>query len=199
MIEPLKGLKGFSAWAVYNKVAFNLIFLLQFNRKDPDFEALFKKADKSESLDELRALIPQIIERTHNNVLNHQLCIQTLKKADKNTRLLMMLEALQYADLSDDEILRLLALHKDNNEVFYNKSNIANINTEDLVPLMLESLDACADLNVDLFLVDNEQIDDLKGKRINIKNEVADILANNPDVNTSELLTLAIKRALKGR
>jgi len=199
MIEPLKGLKGFSAWAVYNKIAFNLIFLLQFNRKDPDFKALLKKANESDNIDELRALIRQIIERAHSNVLSHKLCIQTLKKADKNTRLLMMLEALQYADLSDDEILRLLALHKDNNEVFYNKSNIANINTADLVPLMLESLDACADLNVDLFLVDNEQIDDLKGKRINIKNEVADILANNPDVNTSELLTLAIKRALKGR
>jgi hypothetical protein len=196
MIE-LIGLKGIAAWSVYNKIAFNLLFIRRFNVQKVDHALLVREISALDDLAEIKKRLPELEEtgrRTHKSAA---FCIEALKQAEEIDRRLMMLEALAYSDLDDDEAFRLLAVHEDANGIPYSRSNINNLAVKDSTELMIQTLLSCCDQHVDLGLVTEQEIEDLGAYRVDIKSEAADILGANSDLSVGELLSLAIKKALK--
>jgi hypothetical protein len=196
MIE-LKGLKGIAAWSVYNKVAFNLIFIRRFNVAKVDHAKLVVELLALETIEEIKNKLPDLVQtsaRTHKSAAR---CIEAMKHAPQLEKRLMLLEALSFCDLDDDEVYRLLAIHKDENGIPYSKANINNFKVVDSTELIIQTLIACSDQYVDLGLLTGREIDDLDGYRVDIRSEAADILGANSDMSVGELLSLAIKKALK--
>jgi hypothetical protein len=194
----LAGLKGFSAWSVYNKVAFNLVFLRQFVAKKRDFYSEVASIISLDDIDQMKSQLSQLTAGDFNLEFSISDCITAFKGADDDGRRLMLLEALNFSNMTDDEVLSLLSLHTDENNIPYSKANIGNIKIDVLMPLIIESLLMCSHVDVDLLIVTGEEMSMLDGKRVDVRAEAGDILANSPSVSVADLLALAIKKAFKG-
>lgn len=196
-MNELKGLKGVSAWLVYNKVVFSLVFLRRFNMTHNDQLLKIDDLQQCETLAEFKAAAQELsTEKFKTIFFTQEECIQMFKSAGAVEQRKMLLEALTITALSDDEVLRLLSCHRDSNGVPYSRVNIKNMLTGDIMPLLLESLLYCAGLDCDLSLLDESDFQLIKGKRVTINDELNDTLSTAPEIETGNLIALSIKRVL---
>lgn len=200
MIEKeLLGLKGFSAWSVYNKLCFNILFCRAYNFKRPKLSEIIEKALNCDDIDEIKQLIPEIAHQSDRVFFTHEEVIRDFKKCSDKDRELLFLEALTFCDLSDEDAIRLLSLHKDINNIQYNKENIINIKTVDLVPMLIESLIFCSHQHIDLGIVTDQEISALNNERVSVSKEASEILSANSEISVKDLIALALKKAFSGR
>lgn len=195
MIE-LTGIRGMSAWLVYNKVIFALPFITENRAASRPFSRELARGVALETVEELREFIAGLNVETMPRLMTQAEAVGAFKTKGERARQLALLECMTHSSLSDDEVMRLLAVHKDGNGIPYGKANIANLSTSKASELMLDTLLACSMVDVDLSLVSSAELDDLGGKRLDIKNEAVDLLAQGPNLSVGELLSLAIKRCL---
>lgn len=196
-MDELTGLKGFSAWNVYNKVAFSLVFCRAYNLKRVEHSETIKKALESDDLETIKALIPQLVKHAESAIFSHAEVLADFKTLDDESRSLLFLEALTFCDLDEADVFRLLALHKDANGIGYSKANAGNIPTADLVPLMLESLVFCSRVDIDLGIISRDELDALDGQRVSVTSEAGAILGSNSNISLKDLIALSLKKAFK--
>lgn len=202
-----KGLKGYTAWTVYNKVVFNLVFIRVFTHKlaglkagiDEVEEIFASDADDKTKLKDLEVLVPVMWDALllDGEDTTHGYALDMFKHSDEETQRSMLFEALMYADLSNDEKIALLAMNKDGNGIPYGKANVKSLDTDKLVDMLMNTLVACSRVDVNMTLIDNTQLEELDGKRIDINDEVAEVLTSNPDTDTGSVIGLAITKAWK--
>ena len=192
----LRGLKGFSAWSVYNKVAFNLVFIKRFNLDTEAFLNNLALVCNEKDINTVRKMLPTLAEtgRQINKTPDH--CITEFKAADRGERSKMLVEALTYSDLDDDDVMRLLALHSDQNGLPYGSANINNLDVKTMFNLILDTLLCCSEIDCDFSLMTDEDKEYLGDKRVSIKQQAAEILQSNSDLPVEDLIALGIKKAL---
>lgn len=195
-MNQLKGLKGFSAWSVYNKVVFNLVFIREFNIDKEDFLSCLARLCTEKNLKKVREGLPQLAEFGAQVHKTPQYCIEQFKSRTRAEKTAMIVEALTFADLDDDEVMRLLALHDDQNGMPYGAANINNLEVGTIFNMIVETMLNCSDLTCDFSLMSQKNQDDLGSKRVSIKEVVADILQHNGDLPTEDLIALAVKKTL---
>jgi hypothetical protein len=196
MIKNLNGLKGFSAWGVYNKVAFNLIFIREFNLDKYAFLENVARLTAEKDIVIIREELPLLAETAQRVHKTASYCLQEFKKGDRVARSKMLIEALTVTTLDDDEVMRLLAVHVDSNGMSYSKANIANLSAGEIFNLMILTMLECSDVDCDLSLMTENDKKVLDKHRVSIKEQAADILQHNADLPVEELIALGIKKAL---
>jgi hypothetical protein len=197
MIKGLIGLKGFSAWSVYNKVVFNLIFNREFNEDKHTFLNNVAELVAETDIVTIRENLPDLAitsKRVHKTAKH---CILDFKSRDRAKRAEMLTEAITFSNLDDDEVLRLIAVHVDSNGMPYSKVNVSNLNIGELFNMMINTMLDCSELDCDLSLMSQDNKSVLGNGRVNIKEQVAEILENNGDLPVDELIAIGIKKALK--
>ena len=123
-------------------------------------------------------------------------CIEQFKQRTREQKTAMIVEALTFADLDDDEAMRLLVLHNDANGMPYGTANINNLEVGTIFNMMIETMLNCSEITCDFSLMSDKNRDDLGAGRVSIKEVVADILQHNGDLPTEELIALAVKKTL---
>lgn len=194
----LIGFKGVSAWLVYNKVVFNLPFIRENRAASRRFSHELAEAAALEDVEAMRAFILSLTTDSIPRAMSHAECLEAFKAKAPSHRRAALLECLTYADLSDDEVMRLLAVHSDANGIPYTRASLGNLKVADVTPMMLDTLVAASAVDVDLSLVTAAEVDMLGGKRLDVKAETADILAQTPTIGVGEALALAIKKCFGG-
>lgn len=190
MIE-LKGFKGVSAWLVYNKVIFALPFTKFFSYHRRDFVA--ELAETLTLNDEhLRLWASTLTAADVPSNKSQADCLAEFKELPDDVKKLVILDCMTLTDITDDEVLRLLAVHKDANGIPYSKASINNLNIENITPMMLETLCAASNVSIDMMLTTKEDIAALKGLRVDVRDHIA---AGVDDVG--EALAIATKEAIK--
>lgn len=197
-MKELIGVKGVSAWLVYNKVAFHLPFIQENRAGSRRFSEELATAARLETVDELRAFILELNVSVIPQPMSQAACIAAFKAKGPDARKMALLECLTFADLTDDEVVRLLAVHNDTNGIPYSRANMGNIALSELTPMLLETLLAASLVDVDLSLVTAAEISTLDGQRLDVKAEAAEILTQTPVMGVGELLSLTIKNCFKG-
>lgn len=190
MIE-LKGFKGVSAWLVYNKVIFALPFTKFFSYHRRDFVA--ELAESITLSDEhLRLWASTLTAADIPSNKSQADCLAEFKELPEDVKKLVILDCMTLTDITDDEVLRLLAVHKDANGIPYSKASINNLNIENITPMMLETLCAASNVSIDMMLTTKDDIAALKGLRVDVRDHIA---AGVDDVG--EALAIATKEAIK--
>lgn len=190
MVE-LKGLKGVSAWLVYNKVIFALPFTKFFSMHRRDFNQ--ELAEQMLLSDEhFRIWASMLTEADIPSNKSQEQCLTEFKELPEEVRKLIILDCMTLTDITDDEVLRLLAVHKDANGIPYSKASVNNLLIESITPMMLETLCAASDVYIDMMLVTKEDLAALKGMRVGIKEHIS---IGSDD--TGEILAMATKEAIK--
>lgn len=190
MIE-LKGFKGVSAWLVYNKVIFALPFTKFFSYHRRDFVA--ELAETLTLNDEhLRLWASTLTAADVPSNKSQADCLAEFKELPDDVKKLVILDCMTLTDITDDEVLRLLAVHKDANGIPYSKASINNLNIENITPMMLETLCAASNVSIDMMLTTKDDIAALKGLRVDVRDHIA---AGVDDVG--EALAIATKEAIK--
>lgn len=190
MIE-LKGFKGVSAWLVYNKVIFALPFTKFFSYHRRDFVA--ELAETLTLNDEhLRLWASTLTAADIPSNKSQADCLAEFKELPEDVKKLVILDCMTLTDITDDEVLRLLAVHKDANGIPYSKASINNLNIENITPMMLETLCAASNVSIDMMLTTKDDIAALKGLRVDVRDHIA---AGVDDVG--EALAIATKEAIK--
>lgn len=194
----MTGFRGLSAWLVYNKVVFALPFITENRAASRRFSLELVKALQLDNLEELREFVAGLAGRPAAGTMTQAEAITLFKEKGPAARKLALLECLTQSDLTDDESLRLLAVHRDGNGIPYGKANVGNLTTCKAADLMMETLLACSMVDVDLSLVSSAELEALGNYRVDVKAEAVDLLATAPTMSVGELLSLAIKKVLKG-
>ena len=190
----LQGLGGFSAWLVYNKIVFSMIYLRRFNVAHNDQLALIEQLKTCETAEEFKTVSDLLTTDKITTVFySHAEIVGIFKDANNIEREKMLLESLTNIELSENDILSLLSLHKDSNNIPYCKANIKNLQVSELMPLLMSVLLSCSDLNVDFSLLSETDLNDLKNKRISITDEANEVLIKSPNIGTGELIALTVK------
>lgn len=193
----LEGLKGVSAWLVYNKIVFSLVFLRRFNVIHNDQLTFIELLKTCENLADYKDVAAKLNSDKFKKLSFSQAeTITFFKSANDTDKTNMLLEALTITELDDDDCLRLLSLHEDSNGVPYSRNNIKSMQSGDIVPLMLKTLLACASLDCDFSLMTEDDLNLFKKGRVNINDEASEILVNNSTIETGNLLSLAVKRLI---
>ncbi len=192
----LEGLEGVSAYLVYIKVAHGLAFCHEFNAMHNDQLAIIA-AIKAAQDEELFNLIGELnsdkFKKVHFSMPEIVIFFKSQSVGNKKR---LLLEALSRISLSNDEVMRLLALHDDKHGISLGSHNIVNLGIDEIIPKVLDSLIACSEINCDDALLSESDKSALSGCRISILNEVSEILTNNPRLSLKNILPLAIKKAL---
>lgn len=190
MVE-LKGFKGVSAWLVYNKVIYALPYTKYFSMHRRDFNA-----ELAESLtlsdEHFRIWASMLTEADIPSNKTHAECLYEFKGLPDDVRKLVILDCMTMTDITDDEVMRLVAVHKDQNDIPYSKANINNLQLAEVAPMMIETLCAASNVSVDMMLTTKEDIEALKGGRVDVRDHIA---AGGGDVG--EILAVATKEAIK--
>lgn len=191
----LTGLRGLSAWLVYNKIVFSLVFLRRFNVEHNEQLALIESLKSCNSLDEYKEVAKELSAEKYKAVFYSQAdAINIFKESDEINKRQMLFECLTFTTLTDEECLRLLALHTDDNGVPYSKANINNIDAGDIVPMLIDSLIACANEYCDLSLLSEEDLAIFNKGRVDIKDDANDIVSSNSDTDTGSIISIALKK-----
>lgn len=195
MAIELIGFRGVSAWMIYNKVIFMLPFTNFFKVQRRDFALELVEAVQ---LDEegMRRYLGTLTEATLPRALTQGECLTLFKDLSEPERRLVILECMSLIDISDDEIMRMMALHKDANGIPYNKANVGNIPVENILPMMLETLVSASYVHIDNMLITDSEIKKLDGYRVDIKDALAYSVQQGAAVE--DMLPVAIKKAVKG-
>ena len=193
----LNGLKGVSAWLVYNKIVFSLLFIRRFNFQHVDQLTLIAGLKQCETLAEFKAVAEQLTTASHE-VLQVSMadCVQLFKDAPPEDKEAMLIEAITFTAIDDDDTLRLLGLHQDANGAPYTKHSISSIPISEIIPMMVESLIACSNTNCDFSLMNKGDFESLGKVRLNINDEANEVLAQQPDLDTGSTISIAVKRLL---
>ena len=174
-----------------------MIFLHRFNVAHNDQLALIDRLKSCETIEEYKLVSDLLTSQKFNKVFySHAEIVTQFKEANENDKEKMLLEALTNISVSDSEALALLGLHKDANGISYSMANIKNIQLTELLPMMMQTLIACSNLNCDFSLLSPDDLEMIGKKRINITNEANEVLTNSPNLSTSELISLTVKSIL---
>lgn len=196
-MKELKGMKGFSAWQVYNKVIVNLMNIRKFTfDKKPFLDKLSKIVTETDSI-KIKEMLPGLVKFGKRVHRSPEFCILEFKKCDTENRSLMIIECLTLSNLDDDEVFRLLAVHSDINGIQYSLSNIENLDVGEVYNLMLETLIKCSYMNCDLSLLSDCEQDKIYKSRISIKDQASDIFEKNTSIDTADLISIAIKKNIR--
>lgn len=192
----LIGLKGISAWQVYNKVIFHLPFIRAYNQHRRDFakevaEVLVAGGEAQ------RAFLLSLSDPEIPTFRKQADCLAEFKALDLDERAAQILECLIFANLDSDETLRLLACHKNNRGIPYSRALIEQLKLEQILPMALETLITASLLDVDLSMVSQSELDSLGGARLDIRRAIAGVLAAGPSVEAGEAVAIAAKRAFE--
>ncbi|HDM8140701.1 TPA: hypothetical protein P0E12_004991 [Vibrio harveyi] len=194
----LEGLSGFSAWLVYCKVIHALPFLRRFNVAHNDQLAQIEKLKRCETLEEFEREAEKLNSAKFKEVFyTFEDIVEIFKNSPENAKRKMLFEALTLVNINDDELMRLLAVHKDKNGIGYSKHNIINLRTNELIPKAVETLIACSLLSCDFALMTPDEMAEIKGKKISILTEANEILGVAPQTTTGELIALAVKKVVE--
>lgn len=77
--------------------------------------------------------------------------VDELSTFDEEKKKTVFLELMAISPMSDRDVLRLCAVHKDENGVSYSNMNIDNLNADQIMRLCLETLIACSKTGEDVF------------------------------------------------
>lgn len=194
----LKGFKGISAWMVYNKVVFSLPLIWENCTAKRNFSEMLSDGIGLSSVKDLQAFIASLAIEPAPNYREPRHCLEDFKLMNDEYRRVVLTECLTFTSLSDDEVLRLMAVHKDANGMPYTKVNLGNLSTKEFMEKLLDTLVACSNINADTSLITQDQFDTLDGSRVDIRSEAADILSQSPSMEVGDLIGLSAKKALKG-
>jgi hypothetical protein len=200
MKETIKlvGLKGFSAWSVYNRVVFHLPFCSRFNTRTTDSARILSSVINSEDIDEVKAAMLTMIEGTEKVNFTPSECLIQFKAMEETERRSLLIEAANFADIKDDELMRLLAVCSDVNGIAISSSSIANYDLAEIITGAFDVLVRCSMINADLSLITKAELDALAGGRLNVGVAVNDILIAYPKASAEEVISLSIKKAING-
>lgn len=195
----LQGLEGVSAWLVYNKIVFSLFYIRRFNFQANQQHGLIAELKQCETLEQFQSVAVRMDASKYREVFFPlDECVRIFKASDDDNKKSMLLEALTITELTDEETLRLLALHKDPNGIKYSKANVGNIAASQIVPMVLDTLIACSNIQCDFSLMTPEDHELLGANRVDIRDEVNDVLAaGGNSLDTGNLISVAVKRVLK--
>ena len=189
------GLHGLSAWLVYNKVINNLVFCREFIHGNEDFAHDVSQILEMDDLDEVKKRLITMTLPKRSYKLPHE-CIAVFKQADQEKQKSLISEALIYSDLTDEEMIRLLAMHNDPNGAAYSQISVGNLKQSEMANMIISSLVECSRVHVDLSLVAKSELESLGKNRVNVNGEAAEILSRAPNMGVGELLSLARKKTL---
>ena len=197
MIGQLKGLSGISAWLVYNKVIFNLLFLRRFNSRANDQSVLIMALKECRTLEEYKEIAGHLTIMPEN-LVHYTMAgaVAEFRDSNDSEKRGMLLEALTCIDLANEDKLLLLALHTDSNGVRYGKANVNNLLAGELINMLIESLMSCAVIDCNFGLLNSEDLELSKKYRVDIRDEANDILSNTPDAETGNVIALSLKKIL---
>jgi hypothetical protein len=77
--------------------------------------------------------------------------IDEFRELSDEKKKLVLLELMAISPMSDNDIIRLCAVHADENGISYGSSNIGNLSGIEMMELSIKTLIACAQSNDDLF------------------------------------------------
>lgn len=193
----LAGLKGASAWQVYNKVVFHLPFIRANNHHRREFARHVASVIRS-GKEGMEAFLLTLSDPEIPTFRKQADCLADFKAADLEERTRQLLECLIYVNLSDDEFLRLLACHSNARGIPYSRATVEQLTTAQALPLALETLLAASLMDVDLSMVSAGELDALDGRRLDIRSAIAGVLAAGPGIPTDEAIAIAAKKAFEG-
>lgn len=195
MKPALTGFKGVAVWTVYNRIIFMLPFTQFFKIERRDFALELASALTLDD-EPLRLWVSTLTEATLPRAMTQAQCLAIFKDMSEDERALCILECMSLTEISDDDVMRLLVVHNDANGITYNKSSIGNIQAADILPMMLESLLAASYVSIDTMLITSEEKKFLDGRRVDVKNALADSISLGAEVE--EIMPIAIKKAVMG-
>jgi hypothetical protein len=194
-VIELRGLAGVSAWLVYNKIVFSLLFIRRFNYAANDQSVSIAQLRECETLDEFKAVASQLTTERFDAIdMSMSQCVERFKAATEDDRRALLFEAISVTSLTDDESLRLLAMHKDKNGISFSKANISNVPVADVIPMMIDTLIACSDTNADFALMNADDLAIMKDYRVDITNDANEILMASPNLKTGNVIVMSLKR-----
>lgn len=193
----LIGLKGASAWQVYNKVVFHLPFIRAYNHHRRDFAAEVAAAIHGGE-EAQREFLLTLSDPDIPSFRPASECIAEFKSLPLDERAHQLMECLVYAGLTDDETLRLLACHKNSRGVSYSRVTIDQLTIAQILPMALETLLTASMIDVDLSMVTGAELESLDGCRLDIRQALASVLAAGPATEAGEAIAIAAKKAFEG-
>lgn len=194
MSIKLIGFRGVSAYMVYIKIIFMMPYTNYFKTERRDFAVELAHAIDLEE-DDLRQYVATLTEATLPRALSQSECLTLFRELSEPERRLVIMECMSMIDITDDEIMRLLALHQDANGIAYNKASVNNIKIEEILPMMLDSLTAASFVNIDNMLITEEEAKHIKGYRVSIKEALAEAITPNSPIE--DILPIAIKKSVQ--
>lgn len=194
MSIKLIGFRGVSAYMVYIKIIFMMPYTNYFKTERRDFAIELAHAINLEE-DDLRQYVATLTEATLPRALSQSECLTLFRELSEPERRLVIMECMSMIDITDDEIMRLLALHQDANGIAYNKASVNNIKIEEVLPMMLDSLTAASFVTIDNMLITGEEEKHVKGYRVSIKEALAETITPNSPIE--DILPIAIKKSVQ--
>ena len=193
MIE-LRGLAGASAWLVYNKIIFSLIYCRRFNVAANDQTIKLLALQECESLEDYQVVAGHLtIERDKVLFYSFGEALVIFKSLPDDEKKLLLMECLTFIDLSDDEKTRLLALHTDKNGIPYGAANIGNLDTDSIINILLDSLVDCSKVQCDFALMTSEDLAASEKYRVDVRDEINNVLTKAPNLPTGQTLAASLK------
>ena len=192
-MTELKGLTGVSAWLVYNKVVFNLLFLQRFNFAKNERTIYIIALQNCTTLDEYKTVAELLNEPDGIVEYTFAQALAEFKTFTDEQKESAFFELLTFVDLSSEEKLRLLTLHTDDNAIPYNSTNVANLSAGECVNLLVMSLVACSNINCDFALLSDDDLKTGSKYRVDIRDEAGELLNKAPDMPTGNLLVASLK------
>lgn len=193
----LAGLKGASAWQVYNKVVFHLPFIRANNHHRREYARHVASVIRS-GQEGMEAFLLTLSDPDVPTFRTQAECLANFKAADLTERTRQILECLIYVSLSDDELLRLLACHTNARGIPYSRATVEQLTMAQILPMALETLLAASMMDVDLSMISAGELDSLNGHRLDIRSAIAGVLAAGPNIATDEAIAIAAKKAFEG-
>lgn len=193
----LAGLKGASAWQVYNKVVFHLPFIRANNHHRREYARHVASVIRS-GQEGMEAFLLTLSDPDVPTFRPQADCLADFKAADLTDRTRQLLECLIYVSLSDDELLRLLACHTNARGIPYSRATVEQLTMAQILPMALETLITASLMDVDLSMISAGELDALDGHRLDIRAAIAGVLSAGPGIATDEAIAIAAKKAFEG-
>lgn len=193
----LAGLKGASAWQVYNKVIFHLPFIRANNHHRREFARHVAGVIQS-GQEGMEAFLLTLSDPDIPSFRAQADCLADFKATDLAERTRQLLECLIYVSLSDDELLRLLACHTNARGIPYSRATVEQLTMAQILPMALETLLTASLMDVDLSMITSKEMDALDGHRLDIRAAIAGVLSAGPGIPTDEAIAIAAKQAFEG-
>lgn len=190
----LNGISGLSAWLVYNKVIFGLVFCRRFNYAANEQSLLLSGLNECKTIDDFKTVREALSNERFDKVnFTFAEAITIFKDMSERDKRESLLECLTFIDLSKEEQLILLSLNKDENGISIGSANIKNYSTTKIIEFLLCSLLQCSLVSCNFGLMNSGDIKALSQYRVDVRNEANEILSKNSEAKTGNVISLALK------